>query len=84
MIMTTIDDKTQELLGALQELGGGWRDRDEIARALGKKQRTNKKPQLSALDIAALDILASQGKIEKSTIPTRRPHILRSVYRIKE
>jgi hypothetical protein len=77
MVMTTIEDKARELLDVLRALGPGWHERPAIAAKLGKAK-------LNAIEAATLDLLTSQGKIEQSKIPTRRPHILRSVYRIKE
>jgi hypothetical protein len=75
-VMTTIEEKERQLVDVLKTLGPGWHERPAIAAALGKAQ-------LNPVEVATLDLLTSQGQIEQSKIPTRRPHILRSVYRIK-
>ena len=76
-MLSVIENKERILVDALRALGPGWHDRPAIAGRLGKTK-------LSAVEVATLDLLSSQGKIEQSTMATNRPHILRSVYRLKE
>jgi hypothetical protein len=58
MLATPIETTRDKLYAIMQTLGPGWHDRPEIAAKLGKKV-------LNPVDVAALDLLASEGKIQK-------------------
>lgn len=77
MLQVTIHDTQRTLLEALKACGAGWHDRAAIAQKLGKKL-------LNPAEVVAMDLLAESGEIEKQFQPTKRPHIMRTVYRIKE
>ena len=77
MLQVTIHDTQKTLFEALQACSAGWHDRSAIAGKLGKKW-------LNPAEVVALDLLAEAGWIEMALQPTRRKHIMRTIYRIKE
>lgn len=73
-----LDDKTQRVLDALHALGAGWHSRMEIAKQIGKTR-------LNPVEIVALDMLATNGQIERSMqVKPNMPQINQVVYRLKE
>jgi hypothetical protein len=73
----TVEERNAVLIEALRKLGAGaWHDRAAIAEALGKSR-------LNPADILALDVLASQGAIEKGMEPTELITVSKWMYRVK-
>ncbi len=58
----TINETREQLYAALRALGPGWHARTDLARAIGKAR-------LNPVEAAALDLLASEGRIEKRSQP---------------
>jgi hypothetical protein len=80
-MLATIEDTREKLYNALKTLGDGYHDRVAIARSVGKRV-------LNPVDTAALDLLASEGRIEKTTQIVggtgRGSNSVRWVYRVIE
>ncbi len=75
--VATTEEVKRSLLDAIRSSGAGWHDRTTIAKKLGKKY-------LNPAEVLLLDLMAQAGEIEKAMQPTKQPHIMRTVYRIKE
>ena len=75
--VATIDETKRALIDAIRTLGAGWHDRASIAGKLGKRV-------LNSNEVLLLDLMAQAGEIEKGMQPTKQPHIMRSVYKLKE
>lgn len=79
-MLLTIEDTREQLYEVLKSLGPGYHDRAEIAARIGKKM-------LNPLDIGALDLLVSDGRIEKvsqAAVPKGRGgNFTKWVYRVK-
>jgi len=76
-MLLTIEDVAERLYSLLVSLGPGWHDRSELAAKLDKKK-------LNPVEAAALDLLASAGRIERVTQQAGSGNITRFVYRVKE
>lgn len=75
-MQVTVKDLQQRMIEAIRACGAGWHDRYEIAAQF-------RKHYLNGAEILTLDILAESGKIDKQLQPTNRPHIMKTVYRLK-
>lgn len=75
-MLMTIEDTREELYKLLQSLGPGWQDRAALAKLLGKNQ-------LNPVEKAALDLLVSDGRVEKVMQPVGSRNVTRWVYRVK-
>ncbi len=79
MFAMSIADETKDaVLTALRALGAGrWVSRADIAAQLGKAQ-------LNAAEILILEQLAQDGTLEETTQATRKRHIMKLMYQLKE
>ncbi len=76
--MSIADNTKNAVLTALRALGvGRWVSRADIAAQLGKAQ-------LNGADILILEQLAQDGTLEATSQATRKRHILKLMYRLKE
>ena len=69
--------KAREIVAALRALGSGWHSRADLAGQLGKKK-------LNPAEVAILDLLVAEGRIEASLKSTSLPHISSWLYRVQE
>jgi hypothetical protein len=74
-VLATIEDTREALYKTLKALGPGWHDRQEIAAHVGKNR-------LNPVDTAALDLLVSDGRVEKVSQQAGRGNVTRWVYRV--
>lgn len=72
--MTELPAQAERLLGVLKMTPGEWVDRGDIAAALGKSR-------LNPAEVAYLEMLAVQGRIEAREVPTSAPSQNKWVYR---
>jgi hypothetical protein len=77
ILIVTIEDTAERLYSLLLKLGPGWHDRAELAKKLGKNK-------LNPVEAAALDLLASAGRVERVTQQAGTGNITRFVYQVKE
>ncbi len=75
--VATTEEVKRKLVEAIRACGTGWHERSAIADKLGKRT-------LNPAEVLMLDVMAEAGEIEKAYQPTKQPHIMRSVYRVKE
>jgi hypothetical protein len=79
-MLATIEDIREQLYTLLQALGSGWHTRADLAKKLYKNH-------LNPVEIAALEMLVAEGRVERLTQPAvtagRGSNLSRNVYRIK-
>lgn len=75
--VATTDEIKRSLLDAIRACGAGWHTRVEIAQKMGKNA-------LNAGDLAILELMTEAGQVEQAMQPTKRRHIMRVVYKIKD
>jgi hypothetical protein len=71
-----VKDKTSLFVDVFREMGSGWHSRADLAKALNKNR-------LNPADCLLLDVMVSQGLLERSMAQTTSPTINRWLYRIK-
>jgi hypothetical protein len=74
---TALGQHAERLYAALRALGPGWHARPEIASKIGKRR-------LQPWDVAALDLLIMQGRIECERHEVDAPIPVRNEYRVRE